>query len=144
MENRASPINLLKVVWNAHNTFGSSSVHFPLESFSLHFNLFTNRLVSSFSLSVTLWVGGSRVLVSDTEFCAVPSKSVAVKLESVIRDQNLRYSKSCHNVFLDKPLDVCVSDVLSRLSFDPFSEVICSNQKPSSISRGLWEGSHYV
>lgn len=112
MENGASPVNLLKVVRNAHNTLGSSSVDFPLESSSLHFNLFTNRLVSSFSLSVTLWVEGSRVLVSDTKLSTVSSESIAVKLESVIRNQNLRYSKLCHNVFPDKPLDVYVSDVL--------------------------------
>ena len=45
MENRDSPVDLLKVVWYAYRTLGNSSAHLPLAPSNLLLNPFTMALL---------------------------------------------------------------------------------------------------
>ena len=94
-------------------------------------------LVNSFSLPIALWIGGSGISVSYTQFRTIFSKGIAIELESIIRNKSSRNSKSCNNVLPDKPLHIYVPDVRQGLSFNPFGEVVCADQQILLVSYGF-------
>ena len=91
-------------------------------------------LVNSFSLPIPLRISRSRIPVFYTQVRTVLPKGIAVKLESIIRDESVWGSKSRDNIPLNKLLNVHVSDVRQGLGFNPFSEVVCADQQILFVS----------
>ena len=52
--------------------------------------------------------------------------------------------KSCDNIQPNESLHVLISNIREGLYFDPISEVICFDEKPSLVSNRLRERSKYI
>lgn len=56
----------------------------------------------------------------------------------------MRNSETGNDILPYKSLHIYVSDIGQRLSFDPFREIVCADQKVLPVSCGLWEWTHYI
>ena len=95
---------------------------------SIHYDL-----VHGLGLSISLGVGGSGVSVSDPELAAILPEVLAIKLETVVRDECVWSSEAGNNVLPDEFLGIHVPNVGQRFSLHPFSEVIGSNDYVSLV-----------
>ena len=67
--------------------------------------------VSGLGLTVPLGIGWGRVSVFDSQVTAIFPERFAIKLESVVRGEGVRGSKSGDNIFPHKLLGVYILDV---------------------------------
>ena len=95
---------------------------------SIHYDL-----VHGLGLSISLGVGGSGVSVSDPKLAAILPEVLAIKLETVVRDECVWSSEAGNNVLPDEFLGIHVPNVGQRFSLHPFSEVISSNDYVSLV-----------
>ena len=96
-------------------------------------------LVHSLSFSISWGVGGGGIPVSDPKLAAILPEVLAIKLETVVRDECVWSSEVGNNVFPDEFLGIHVPDVGQRFSLHPFSEVISSNYYVSLIPYSFGE-----
>ena len=54
-------------------------------------------------------------------------ESFAIKLKAIVRDKGIGNTESSNDVLPDKPLDIYISDISQRFSFDPFDEIVCAD-----------------
>ena len=73
-------MDLLGVVWYAHNTLGNSSTHLSLAPSNLLFNSFHNGFVGSLSLAVALQICQGRLSVCNDKTATKFVESFIVKL----------------------------------------------------------------
>ena len=106
---------------------------------SIHYNFIDNL-----SLTIPLWISWNQVPICDTQFATVTLESFSIKLKSIIRDEDMWDLEPSNNIFPYKSLGIHISDVWQGLSFDPFGEIISSDQQSSPISYCLREGPHNV
>ena len=90
-------------------------------------------LVDNFSLPVPLWICWGGISVCYTQITTIPSKGLAIKLQSIIRDECMRDSKTSDNILPNKFLSIRISDICQNFSFNPLGKVICTNQQISFI-----------
>ena len=62
-------------------------------------------------MSISLEVGGSGIPVSDPKLVAILPEVLAIKLETVVRDECVWSSEAGNNVFPDEFLGIHVLDV---------------------------------
>ena len=98
-----------------------------------------NDLVHGFGLSVSPRVGRSGISVGDPKLVAILPEVLAIKLQTVVRDECVWNFEACNNIFPNEFLDVHVLDVGQRFSFHPFGEVIGSNNYVSLIPHSFGE-----
>ena len=106
---------------------------------SIHYDL-----INSLGLSIPLGISESGIPICDTQFTIVPSKSLAIKLKSVVLDEGMRNIKSSDDVLPQKPFGIHVPNACQWLNFNSLGKVINVDQKPSPISCCFGEGSHNV
>ena len=90
-------------------------------------------LVDNFSLPVPLWICWGGISVCYAQITTIPSKGLAIKLQSIIRDECMRDSKQSDNILPNKFLSIRISDICQRLHFNPLSKVIYADQQISFI-----------
>ena len=124
-------------MWKLVYLFALSIIQPLLES--IHYNP-----IDSLSLSIPLGVSWSGIPICDTQFTTVPSKSLAIKLKSVVRDEGMRDPKPSDNVLPHKPFSIHIPNVCQWLNFNSLGKVISVSQKPSPIFYCFGEGPHNV
>ena len=87
---------------------------------SVHYNL-----VDSFSLPISLLIGWSGISILYPKIITVLPESFAIKLKAIVRDESMGNPESSNDILPEKPLDIHISDISQRFSFDPFGEIVC-------------------
>ena len=89
--------------------------------------------IDSFDLPIPLWICWGRISVGYAQITAIPPESLAIKLQSVVRDERMRDSKPSDNILPNKFFSIRISDICQKFSFNPLSKVIRANQLVSFI-----------
>ena len=106
------------------------------------FELTHYNLIDSLALSILLWISRGGVPIRNAQVITIPFEGFAIKLKTIIRDENMRDSKLSDNIFPEKSLCIHVPDICQWFSFNSFGEIIHADQQPSFIPRCLRERSY--
>jgi len=72
------------------------------------------------------------------------SKCFVIELLSIIRDEDSRDAEATNDAFLEKVLDILLSDNGQRFCHGPFSEIVDPYNEELKLPHCYEEGSHYV
>ena len=85
-------------------------------------------LIDGFGLPIPSWISQGGIPVYYVEVAAIPSEGLAIKLQTIVRDEGTGDSKPSDNVFPNKSFGIYIPDVCQWLDFNPFGEVVCADQ----------------
>ena len=117
----------------------SISLWLRLASSSNHLH----NLVGCFSLAVALRVSKCGVPIPYSKLTAVSSKSFAIKLKAIDRDEGVKDTETCDYISSHEVLDVLILDVGEGLCFHPFRDVVGSHNEPPLVPRDLQKWPNY-
>ena len=78
-------------------------------------------------------MGRSGISVCDPKVTAEFLEVFTIKLETIVRDEGVRGSKACNDVFPNEFLGIHIPDVGQRFSLHPLGEIISSDYYVSLI-----------
>ena len=61
-------------------------------------------------------------------------KDFVIELKTIIRDKGIGNPESSNDILLDKSVDIYISDISQRFSFDPLSKIIHADQQILFVS----------
>ena len=97
-------------------------LHRPTFFKFIHYNL-----VDSFSLPISLQIGWSGISILYPQIRIVLPEGFAIKLKAIIKDEGMGNPELSNDILPDKPLDIHISDISQRFSFDLFGEIVCAD-----------------
>ena len=84
--------------------------------------------IDDFDLPVPLCIDQGGIPVCYAQVAAIPLERLAIKLQTIVRDEGMGDSKPSDNIFPNKSFGNHISDVCQWLVFNPFGEVVCADQ----------------
>ena len=85
-------------------------------------------LINNLGLSISLGVCRSEIPICNSQVTTISPEGLAIKLKAVIRDEGIRDPKLSNDVLLDKFLSIHILDVGQGLDFNPFGEIVYTDQ----------------
>ena len=95
-------------------------------------------------MSVPLWICRGWISICYAQLIAIPPEGLAIKLQSIVRDEGTRDSKPSDNIFPNKSLCIRIPNICQWFSFNLLSEVIRASQQISFIPCCLRERTYNV
>ena len=92
------------------------------------FESWQESLIRGLYLVIALWVPWGRVQVFDLQLATKIPVYPAIELWPIVGYNQLRYSKSAHNVFPYELNNDFIFDGCEGFSFYPFAEIVGGNQ----------------
>ena len=124
-------------MWQLFHPFSLHIIQHLLES--THYDL-----IDSLGLSIPLWISWGGIPIRNSRVTIVFPEGFAIKLKTIIRDEDMGDPKPSDNIFPNKSLSIHVLDICQWFSFNPLGEVIRADQQPSLIPYCLREMSYNI
>ena len=100
--------------------------------------------VRNFDMSVSLWVGGGEVVISDPQLRAKIPEGVVIELFPIVWNQDSRDPKSACDVSPDEISHVLLRNGGQGFNFHPFCEVFYAHYEELQLLYHYWEWPHDV